>query len=153
MDEQGTIYALVVVLEADSREEAFDRISEEIAPEPANAHFVGEPFKIDRDDEYDSESVAGQILGAVKRERQSQQLTAQALNPEPAYTVIGRYRDNDQTYIVTVYTYNGTKAAAKLAREACSEESEIPLDELDLDIVAIFEGEPAVVARRDEQAL
>lgn len=61
---------------------------------------------------------------------------------EPAYTVVGRYRDNDQTYIVTVYTRGGIKAAAQLAREACA-------DELDLDIVAIFDGEPTVAAYGD----
>ncbi len=71
---------------------------------------------------------------------------------EPAYTVLGRYRDNEQTYITTVYTTEPSGIAA-LARQACSEESDIPLDELDLEIVAVFEGEPEVVARGDEAEL
>lgn len=71
---------------------------------------------------------------------------------EPAYTVVGRYRDNDQTYITTVYTLEPSGVPA-LVRRVCSEESEIPLAELDLDIVAIFEGEPAVAARGDEVQL
>jgi hypothetical protein len=71
---------------------------------------------------------------------------------EPAYTVVGRYGDNDQTYITTVYTQEPSGVPA-LARRVCSEESEIPLAELDLDIVAIFEGECAVAARGDEAQL
>lgn len=71
---------------------------------------------------------------------------------EPAYTVVGRYRDNGQTYITTVYTQEPSGVPA-LARWVCSEDNEIPLAELDLDIVAIFEGEPAVSARGDEAQL
>jgi len=70
----------------------------------------------------------------------------------PTYTVIGRYGD-DQTYIATVYTHLGLKAVAKLARKACAEESDIPLDELDLEIVAVFYGRAKIAARRDEIAL
>lgn len=72
---------------------------------------------------------------------------------EPAYTIVGRYRDNDQTYIATVYTHEGPKAAATLGRNACAEEGEMLASELDLDIVAIFEGEPTVAARGDEAEL
>lgn len=71
---------------------------------------------------------------------------------DPAYTVVGRYRDNDQTYITTVYTCEPSDVPA-LARRACAEEAGIPLEELELDIVAIFEGEPKIVARSDEDEL
>lgn len=54
----SVIYAVAVVLEADSAEEAFDRVSDEVAPEPGNAHFVGTPVAIDKADEYDTRSVA-----------------------------------------------------------------------------------------------
>jgi hypothetical protein len=70
---------------------------------------------------------------------------------EPAYTVVGRYGDG-QTYITTVYTHEAD-GVPTLTRRACSEESEIPLDELDLEIVAVFEGEPDVIARGDEAQL
>lgn len=70
---------------------------------------------------------------------------------EPAYTVVGRYGDG-QTYITTVYTHEADSVPA-LARRACSEESEIPLNELDLEIVAVFDGEPEVIARGDETQL
>lgn len=82
-NEKGTIYAVAVVLEADSREEAFDRINDEVSPEPANAHFVGEPFEIERADEYDSRGVAAGIVAAVDAERADQRLTEQALDPKP----------------------------------------------------------------------
>lgn len=72
--------------------------------------------------------------------------------PEPAYTVVGRYRDNDQTWIETIYTREPSGLPA-LARRVCAEAAEMPVDELDLDIVAIFEGEPAVTARGDEAEL
>jgi hypothetical protein len=72
--------------------------------------------------------------------------------PEPAYTVVGRYRDNDQTWIETIYTTDAGGLPA-LARQVCSEQSEIPLDELDLEIIAIFKGEAPVYARGDEQTL
>lgn len=80
MDEQGTIYAIAVVVEADSREEAFDRISDEVGPEPANAHFVGEPFEIERADEYDSRSVAEGILDSIRGELRQQRLTEEVLD-------------------------------------------------------------------------
>lgn len=146
MDEQGTIYALAVVLEADSREEAFDRISDEIGPEPANAHFVGEPFEIGRADEYDSRSVAEGILDGIKAEQAQQRLTEQALNPEPAYTVVGLYCDNGQRYATSVYTHEGPKAAEAIAQRVCREDNDAE-DGTDLiEIAAVLPGEVAVAA-------
>lgn len=66
---RGTVYALAVVVEADSREEAFSRIADEVSPEPANAHFVGEPFEINRADEYDTRGVADQLAAAARSPR------------------------------------------------------------------------------------
>lgn len=148
MDEQGTIYAVAVVLEADSREEAFDRISDEVAPEPANAHFVGEPFEIERADEYDSRGVAEGILSGVKRELAQQSLTEQALNPEPAYTVVGTYGEGGGPYTVTVYTHNGPEAALTLAHEAYAERVSAHTGEQDppeLQVVAIFADQPRLI--------
>lgn len=71
---------------------------------------------------------------------------------EPAYTLVGRYRDNDQTWIETIYTREPSGIPA-LARRVCAEAAEMPVDELDLDIVAVFEGEPNVFARGDEAEL
>lgn len=61
MAERGNIYAMVVVLEADTPEEAMERIANEVNPEPANAHFVGGAFEIERAGAYDSRTVAEQI--------------------------------------------------------------------------------------------
>lgn len=58
----GTIYAVVVVVEADTPEEAVERIADEVNPEPANAHFVGGAFEIERAGAYDSQDVARQIV-------------------------------------------------------------------------------------------
>lgn len=63
-EKQGTIYAVVVVVEADTAEQAWGRVATEVGPEPANAHFVGGPVEIERDDEYDNRSVARQIVAA-----------------------------------------------------------------------------------------
>lgn len=64
-EEQGTIYALAVVIEADSAEEAFDRVADAAGPEPCNAHFVGEPTQINRADEYDTAAVGHAMVAGL----------------------------------------------------------------------------------------
>lgn len=133
MNEEGTIYAVAVVLEANDPEEAFDRIADEVHPEPANAHFIGTPVEIRRAEEYDNLSVASQI---VKR-----------ADAEPAYTVVGYYRDNNQPYTTTVYTHNGPEAALDLAHKTCAEDND-PTGEgeaPELEILALFAGELELV--------
>lgn len=85
------------------------------------------------------------MLGEVEAERRVE------ASPAPAYTVLGRHGD-DQTYIATVYTHE-VSGVPVLARRACAEESENPSDEQGLEILAIFEGEPDVVAGGDEVKL
>jgi hypothetical protein len=65
---------------------------------------------------------------------------------EPAYTVVGRYRDNGQAWIETIYTREPDGIEA-LARSVCAENNQVVQDELDLEILAVFAGEPAIVAQ------
>jgi hypothetical protein len=62
-EDTGCIFALAVVIEADSPTEAFDRVAEAAGPEPCNAHFIGEPTEISRADEYDTPTV-GRAMAA-----------------------------------------------------------------------------------------
>jgi hypothetical protein len=62
---EGTIYALAVVVEADTAREAFDRVADAAGPEPCNAHFVGEPTQISRADEYDTATVGHAMVAGL----------------------------------------------------------------------------------------
>src|SRR6476469_1931340 len=69
-------------------------------------------------------------------------------NVEPAYTIVGTHGEGGEQYVVTVYTYNGPEAALTLAHEAYAEQVSSHSGELDppeLQIVAIFAGEPQLV--------
>jgi DNA processing protein len=80
---------------------------------------------------------AGDVRRALERPRR-----AGAREAEPAYTAVGLYQDNRQPYLTTVYTFNGPQAALELAQAACAEEN----DGEEVEIVALFEGEPRPVA-------
>lgn len=58
------IYAMVLTLEGDSREEAFERIAGEVGPEPANAHFIGQAYEIEPDYDHNSRDVAQRLIAA-----------------------------------------------------------------------------------------
>jgi hypothetical protein len=64
---------------------------------------------------------------------------------EPAYTIVGFYGDNAQPYVTVVYTFNGPEAALDLAHEACADDNDMTVAEVDLEILAIFHGEPVLV--------
>lgn len=66
--DSGNIYAVAVVIEADSAGEAFDRVSDAAGPEPCNAHFVGEPTQINKADEYDTATVGHAMVAGLSLE-------------------------------------------------------------------------------------
>ncbi len=86
---------------------------------------------------------------AIKQAFEDAGLSAEGPQPvEPAYTVVGTHDDGGEPYVVTVYTHNGPEAALKLAHEAHSEKVSAHSGELDppeLQVVAIFAGEPPLV--------
>lgn len=65
------------------------------------------------------------------------------------FTVIGMYPDTEQAYSAIVETEGDVDEVIDLALNQCAEENEIARSELDLWIVAVIAGQPALLWERD----
>jgi hypothetical protein len=65
--------------------------------------------------------------------------------PGPAYTVVGCRGRGGAPYVTTVRTDDGPEVALDLAHEAFAKDRSPDVEEVELEIVAIFHGEPGLV--------